>query len=402
MMFEHAEHTKWTVKRAPLMSEYIRGVKAALNDSAARGFSKLPANVAGNIMEAGKIVKLKLTDVNGAVYQEQVGIMFQQEEFETQMAWEYDRLELALYVQALLNALALENAQMEEAFKMDKASIRQLNAEVDARNYGLIVGKANIDSQLIGCRTREVEAERTGIAKELELIAAQIETAEERLKIIAPLKELITKEQAILVLEKQKAVVLQAIIVIKEELAAIKESMIPFYEEKADAKTQKAAAIIDEIQWKEALINLGFDRIDLKTAEVAAELTENEKKELLETYQFNLIKANNTLSKAKSDYSVALTEYSSTIAKQVITLQETIKKAAIDLRIETGIDRMEVNYGIDTALKTAATTNITTEITSTVDKILAIASTLRKSSHSNETETRSIQGSVSQITQKIE
>jgi len=380
-MFEHAEHTKWTAKRAPLMSEYMAGVKAVLNDSAARGFSRPPANVLGSIVEAGKITKLKLADANGSIYQEQSGIMFQQLAFAEKMAWEYNRLILAVYIQDLLNALALENAQMDEQFKMDKAYINKLNAEIDARNYDLIIGRANIDSQLNTYKTRELEAEREGLDKELELIAAQVETATERLKIITWLNQLITKEQAILTLEEQKAVILQAIISIQKELAEIKEEMIPLYEEKADAKIQQAAAITDEIQWQEALINLGFDRITLKGTEVAAELTENEKKKLLETYQLDLAKVSNALAKLKSEYGISLTQYSSLITRQVIDLQETIKKAAIDLRLNTGIERMTVDFGDDTELKTEAITNLTTEIASTINKVIAIASTTKSSRH---------------------
>jgi len=401
-MFEHAEHTKWTAKRAPVMTEYVNGVKAVLNDSAARGFSKPPANVLGNIVEAGKITKLKLVGSNGGLYQEQAGIMFQQAEFEAKIALEYLALTLATYIQDLLNALALENAQMEETFKMDRAYVEQLKADVDKRNYGLMIGKADIDSQLIDYRTREVEAERTGIAKELELIAAQIETATERLKIITWLNQLITKERAILTLEEAKAIVLQAIIAIQEELAAIKESMIPFYEEKADAKTQQAAAIIDEIQWKEALINLGFDRIDLKTAEVAADITENEKKELLETYQLDLIKKNNALTKAKSEYGVLLTKYSSSITRQIIALQEAIKKAAIDLRLDTSLERMTVDLENDTELKETSTTNMNTEIDSTIDKIIQIAETTKKTESDNVNELRSESWAYREITQIIE
>ena len=402
MTFEHAEHKKWTTKRAPTMTEYMKGVKGMLDDSAARGFSKPPANVLGNIVEAGKITKLKLAGANGEVYQEQVGIMFQQEEFDSKMALEYLTLALATYVQDLLNALALENAQMDEAFKTDRAYVDKLKADVDKRNYDLMIDKANIDSQLIDYRTREVEAAREGIAKELELITAQIETAEERLKIITWLNQLIIKEQAILELEEQKAVVLQAIIAIQEDLAAIKESMIPFYEEKADAKMQQATAITDEIEWKEALINLGFDKIDLRTAEVAADITENEQKKLLEQYQLDLIKKNNALTTAKSEYGVLLTQYSSAIARQVIALQEIIKKAAVDLRLDTRMDRFTVDIENDTELKEDTTTNMNTEIDSTINKILNIANTVKKSESKNDNETLALSYAYRAITQKIQ
>lgn len=401
MTLEHAEHAKWATKRRPVMNEYVNGVKEALNNSAERGFSKPPANMIGNIVEIGKITKLKLIDANGALYQEQSNIIYQQAEFDAKMVWEYDKLILATYIQDLLNALAIENAQMDEAFKMDKAYINKLKADIDARNYDLIIGKADIDSQLIDYKIREVEAERLGLGKELELIAAQIITAEERLKIIPWLNELIIKERAILVLEEQKAVVLQAIIAIERDLAAIKESMIPLYEEKADAKTQQAMAITDEVQWKEALINLGFDRIDLKATEVAADITENEKKELLEEYQLNLIKASNALDLAKSNYSIALTDYKTSVATTVIDLRENIKTAAISLGLDSGLERMSVNLENDVKLKNDATGNITTEIASTINKIIAVASTIKKSSRTSETDAESRSDNSRHIKQKI-
>ena len=401
MSFEDAEHSKWAIKRMPVVAEYLGGVKGALEDSASRGFVVVPQNTLDAIVEVGDIAQLKLVDANGRLYGEQVGILLEQAEFDAKLEAAYARLELALYVQGLLDAIAYEKAQIDEAFKMDKAYGRKLDADVDKRNYAILIGKADIESLLIDYQIREVEAERLGLDKELELIAAQVETAEERLKMIEWLNQLIIKERAILELEKQRAVILQAVIAIKEELAAIKEGMIPMYESLADAKLQQANAITNEIQWKEAIINLGFDRIDLKGAQVAADVTENKKRELLETHELDLIVNQNSLAKAKSEYELSLTKHKALISRQILAIIEAVKHADIDLQGDSRVARMEVDYNNSVAIEEQKIENIGDEITSMVNKIIEIATITKKSQRQSSTSAISVATRTSHITQKI-
>lgn len=386
-MFEYAEHNKWANEKAPVMKQYEDGMKTLLNSAGERGFDIAPLATLKDIFDLDEAAKLKLTEVNGKLYGEQIAILFQMEEFDLKLAIEYAKLILAKYIQDLLNTLSIEKAGMDEQYRMDLAYIKRLKADVDKRNYDLIIGRANIESLLIDYRTRELEAQRLGMDKELELIAAQMETAREKLKIIPWLLELIQKERAIIDLERQRAVILQAIIIIKEQIAAVKEGMIPLYLDKADATNLLADAITDEVQWKKALIELGFERILVEDAKADATVTENTARAAIETLRLAYIKNSNAVAKARSQFDISLSEYSATIARQINELEKTLKEAAIDLRLDTMLDRLTMDTEDDVSLLSTKIGNLITEIASSIDKILTLPGITKLSSHSNESRT---------------
>ena len=377
MTFEHAEHCKWVSKRVPVLREYASKVNDILTDSASRGFDTPPADVSDKLLRLGEAAKFALTDINGKLYAEQSEIMFQVEEFEAKLVLEYSKLEMALYIQDLLNALELEQAEMKENYRRDKAYMDKLAADVDARRCAIIRGKADIESQLIDYKMRETEAERIGLNKELELIAAQVETARERLKLIKWLDELIIKEKAIIIFEKQRADILKLIINIKKEIVAIKEGMIPLYEDKADAKILQAKTITDEIVWKKLLIELGFRKIDVKDAEASARVSINDKETALEISQLALAVAQNALTKLKGEHDASLTEYSNLIAGQVLSIEESVKKSAINLRLDTANIRLATSIANDIILTNTKIANLQKVVTSNIDKILGIARAAR-------------------------
>lgn len=385
-MFEYAEHNKWTNEKAPVMKQYENGVKTLLDNAGERGFDSAPLATLKDIFDLDEAVKLKLTKVNGKLYKEQVGILFQMEEFDYKLAVSYAKIVLAKYVQDLLNALTIEKATMDEQFRMDVAYIKKLKADVDKRNYALIIGRADIESLLIDYKTRELEAQRLGLYAELELIAAQVETAREKLRIIPWLQELIRKETAVIDLERQRAVILQAIIIIKEQIAVAKEGLIPFYLEKADATNLLADAITEEVQWKKALIELGFERILVEDAKADATVTENTTRAAIETLRLAYIQYSNALSEAKSQFDITLSEYNATIARQVNELEKTLKEAAIDLRLDTTLKRLTVDIQDDEDLLSVKIENLITEIASSVDKIITLPGIKKDSKHSSNTD----------------
>ena len=382
-MFEYAEHNKWAKEKAIVMKQYENGVQTLLNSAGERGFDIAPLATLKDVFDLDEAVKLKLTEVNGELYKEQVTILFQMEEFDLKLAIEYAKLALAKYVQDLLNTLAVEKATMDEQYRMDTAYIKKLKADVDKRNYALIIGRADVESLLIDYKTRELEAQRLGMDKELELIAAQMETAVEKLRIIPWLQKLILKETAIIDLERQRAVILQAIIVIKEQIAAVKEEMIPLYLDKADATNLLADAITDEVQWKKALIELGFERILVEDAKSNAAVTENAAKVAIETLRLAYIKHSNAVTEAKSQFDITLSEYNATITRQVNELEKTLKEAAIDLRIDTALEKLAVDTQDDISLLNVRIGNLITEIASSIDKITSLPGILKLSSHFN-------------------
>jgi hypothetical protein len=386
-MFEYAEHNKWVKAKAPVMSQYVGKVKALLADSAARGFDAPPPTMLKDVFDLDEAAKIKLTDINGELYKEQTGIIFQEEEFALNLAVEYAKLVLAKYVQDLLNALTLEKAEMDEQFRRDRAYTQRLEADVNKRNYALIIGRANIESLLIDYKTRELEAQRLGMDKELELIAAQMETVKEKLRIIPWLQELILKERAIIDLERQRAVILQAIIIIKEQIVAAKEGMIPLYFAKASATKQLATAITAEVQWKKALIELGFERILVEDARAGAVVSENDAKAAIETLRLAFIKHSNAVAEARSQFDISLSEYSAAIARQINELEKTLKEVSVDLRINTSLEKLTINIEDDINLLSAKIGNLITEIASSVDKITGLPRIKKRSKHINETET---------------
>ena len=287
-MFEYAEHNKWSKEKAAIMQRYDSEAQTLLTSAAARGFNQLPLATLKDVLDLDEVTKRTLTEANGKLYNEQVGVIFQQDEFLLRLAVSYEKLVVAKYIQDLLNILSLEKAEMDEQFKRDMAYVKRLEADVNRRNYDLIIGRADIQSVLIDYETREQEARRLGMDKELELIAAQIETLEEKLRMIPWLQELITKERAIITLERERAVILQAIILLKRQIADVKEEMIPLYLDKTDATNQLSAATTEEVQWKEALIELGFEKVLLSDARADAMISEDVAKAGIETLRLPL------------------------------------------------------------------------------------------------------------------
>jgi hypothetical protein len=382
-MFEHAEHCKWVSKKSPLVSDYSREVQKLTGDSSSRGFAVPPGDTMGKIAEIGEAVKLELSKANGELYGDQAAIMFQIVEFEAKLAVEYAKLEMALYIQDLLNALELEQAEMTENYKRDKAYMDRLAADVEKRKYDILIGKADIESALIDYKMREVEAQALGLDKELELIAAQILTANERLRMIQWLNEIIAKERAIISIEQDRAAILQDIIVIKKAIAVIKEGMLPLYENKSAAKTLQATAITDEVVWKKLLIELGFRKIDVKDAEASSSVTLNEKRTELEVNRLALIRASNALSKLRGEHDVSLTEYGNIIAGQVLTIEEGIKKDAIDMRLDTANIRLTNDVANEVSLINTKIGNLQEDIASTIAKIMDIANTVSRSGNTS-------------------
>jgi hypothetical protein len=400
-MFEHAEHCKWVSKKSPLISDYSGEVQKLTGDSSSRGFAVPPGDTMGKIAEIGEAVKLELSKSNGELYGDQAAIMFQIVEFEAKLAVEYAKLEMALYIQDLLNVLELEQAEMTENYKRDKAYMDRLAADVEKRKYDILIGKADIESALIDYKMREVEAQALGLDKELELIAAQILTANERLRMIQWLNEIIAKERAIISIEQDRAAILQDIIVIKKAIAVIKEGMLPLYENKSAAKTLQATAITDEVVWKKLLIELGFRKIDVKDAEASSSVTLNEKRTELEVNRLALIRASNALSKLRGEHDVSLTEYSNIIAGQVLAIEEGIKKDAIDMRLDTANIRLTNDVANEMSLINTKIGNLQEDIASTIAKIMDIANTISRSDNTSLINSHSSTDRTSEIAQAI-
>lgn len=373
MTIEHAEYAKWVkLKRKP-MAEYSLVVDKTLSEGAARGFHQLPVSHVEDIVNAGQLTKLELTELNASLYKEQKDIEFQIAEFAMKLALEYSKLELAIYKQEVLDALALERAQMEHDFKIQQADIERLKAENNARRAILIRSEADQKAEITDYKIRQEEAKRLGLDKELELLEAKKITAIERLKVIDALKTVIAAEELIVEAERRKAEALELVIAAERILLEIKETMIPLYENLADHKKDQAQAIIDEAAVKELIIRLGYDRIDVREAEVAADVAQKVAELDLEYSKTLYVRASNANDEARSDGSAVLASVRNDTTDSVIVLREALKQSVVDLRLDTQLERFLRDIEHDITLQLAENQSIADKLTAQLLSMTEIA-----------------------------
>jgi hypothetical protein len=339
MSLEQAEHARWVRLKQKPMAEYGLAVDKTLVESAARGFQQPPANSMEAILNVGQVTKLNLTDLNGKLYEEQENIVFQIDEFALKLTLEYAKLELAIYKQEIMDALALEHAQMEYDFKIQQADIARLKAENNARSVLLIRAEADQKAAITDYKIRQEEAKRLGLDKELELLEAQKDTAEERLKVIDALKEVIAVESLIVEAENRKAEALELVLEAEWRLLAIKEGMIPLYENLADYKKALASAIIAEISVKKAIIELGYDWIAVKQAETASFVSQKAAELDVENARTSYIRASNANDKARASGNVSIADAKNSATDSALTLKEAAKILSVDTRINARLER---------------------------------------------------------------
>lgn len=373
MSLEYSEHAKWVkLKRQP-MTDYGLKVNETLSESAARGFYQPPASTIEAIINIGQIAKVDITNKNGELYKEQKDIVFQIEEFALKLTLEYAKLELAIYKQGILDALAIERAQMEYDFTVKRADILRLKAENNARSVVLIRAKAEQDAEITDYKIRQEEAKRLGLAKELELLAAQRETAIERLKIIDALKLVIAAEGMVIEAERRKAEALELVIAAEKILLGVKEAMIPLYQNLADHKKSLATAIIDEVAVKEKIIKLGYDRIGVKQAEAAAFVTQTASELGVEYARTEYIRATNANAEARSKGAADFAETKNNATDIVIDLKNVLNKSIVDLRLETQLAKFLRNIESKIEIQQEETQAIAEKLTAQLASMTAIA-----------------------------
>jgi hypothetical protein len=377
MSFERAEHAKWVKLKQQPMAEHNLKVDAVLSDSAARGFQQPPGSMIDDIINIGQEVKLRLTEANGGLYKEQEEILFSLDEFALKLTVEYAKLELAIYKQGILDAITFEKAQIDHDRKIDQADITKQKAEINKRNVTLIKATADQEAEITGYRIRQEEAGRLGMDKLVDLLEAQKETAEERLKVIDALKAVITAEELIVEAENRKAEALERVIAAEEILLGIKQGMIPFYEDLAGQKKLQAQAVKAEAGWKKQIINLGYDRIELQKAETQSFVTQKETEVELEVARAEYITASVAVDEARSEASITLTEEKNLVADQIIPLKEQIGKDKVSLALDTSLERFTQNIEKIIDLQREQNMAITKNLNSELSKLAEIANSHR-------------------------
>jgi hypothetical protein len=348
MEFNRTESAKFAQAADELSSKLTDGVEKALAEDAGRGFALPSGDTLATILAAGQEAKGKLTEANGKIYQERRGVIFQEEEFAMALMVKIAKLAMELYREELMNALAIEQAEVEALRDKGQADVIRLNAEVDLRQVAVIQNRAAAEFQLNLLKADLIKAQAELLAPEEALINAQLATAEKKLQIIDSIYQVLAAEQLVLAAEQRRAASLEKVLAAQQVVAVIKKEMIPYYVEKAEAREELAAAITAEIPIKEAIERLGYDRIALKDSEEEANhlirAAENAMEEARGVYE----QANRATMLAREQARRLLHEYSNNIRGEILEKKQELEQDGIKLRLDTALSRrqMENNSAI--------------------------------------------------------
>jgi hypothetical protein len=174
------------------------GVAEALSKSAAKGFPAAPGPILAVILGACQEAKNKLVEANGKIYDDRRNLIFQEQEFILKLMVRVARLSFESYREAILNALAMEQAQQSADTERSLADVAQTNAETEKRQVAMIQAKAEVEQRIVGYRAELVERETESLSLERSLVEAQLQTAEKKLEIIDSIYKVLAAEQLVL------------------------------------------------------------------------------------------------------------------------------------------------------------------------------------------------------------
>lgn len=342
---KYVEQKVFADKKAPVVDEYLDNCATLSATAAARGFAIVPGDVEETRLLLERGAKAKLTEANAATVGDERELIFKDLDFFTKLALKYSTLELEYYRESLLTALEWEDAQVEDLRKRNAAEIKRLRADTEAMNIEMIRMAADLEVLLGELKLRQIEAERSTLTKQLELINAQIETATERLRIIDATRALIDAEGLVLVAEEERAVALEERLAVEKVTAEMEEALIPLYLDEADARKAYADAVMDSIQWEKALAELGFRRIELDAERQSAEIAGMNADTLVETARTRYVQADGATQLARQQAALAIQEQRIAVNGEILALKETMGRSRIDLDAETRWGRALAELG---------------------------------------------------------
>ena len=318
------EHHIYAAKKTPVTKEFEDTRDALLSAAASRGFPKTPGYAEDILSRLEDEAKHKVTDVNAAVVEGEADIILKDLEFWAKLALKYGLLQLEYYRESLARALEWEEAQVDDLRKRNAADIRKLRADVDAMSIALILARAQLEEYLTTLRLRQIDAEKSVLGKELELINAKIETATERLRIIDATRRLIDIEMVILYAEERRAEALERLLAVEGVTADMEAGLIPRYLEEADARLALAAAIEDSVIWQRLLIELDYEKLRLKQTEQAAQLQELGAEALIETARSDFMEADAATQLQRQRADTELTAERTDVSSAIVGLRKAI------------------------------------------------------------------------------
>jgi hypothetical protein len=362
MSFNRHESAVWQQESDKIVGELHSGVEKALSEAASRGFAAAPGDTLKAILEAGQTAKGKLVESNGKLYEARRKVLFEVDTFQMEMIVKLAKLGMQLYAAELIFALELENAANTALRDQGNADVIRMSAEVDLRQRAIIQARAEAERRVVVLKAALVVAEEGTLPYETALIDAQIKTAEEKLRIIDYLYQVIAAQELELEAENRRAATLEVLLAAELVVADIKKAMIPFYISKAGARVQLAAAITADIPVQKAIVELGYDKIDLENRkEFAAHLlrlAENE----LELAKLGWTRANSVLTFTQLQSRRLLQEYENVIQTEVLALKKSLAEDGVDLRLSSSLARTAIGVNDDVEVQTAELANTTTEL----------------------------------------
>jgi len=367
--FSRTESAKWAQETQKGMGDLQAAADKALAEAAARGFSAPPGVTLAAILAAGQEVKGKLTEGNAKIYEDRRGVIFQQEEFTMKVIVQVAKLAMELYRQDLVNALSIEQAQKDALRDTGRADVERMNSEVDVRQAAIIRDRAEMERGITVLKNRLVAAEVVTLDSSRTLVQAQLETAEEKLKIIDSIYQVLAAEELVLAAERRRADTLTVLLAAQRVVANIKQSMVPFYIEKAEARQDLAVAITNEIPIRKKIEELGYDRITLKNAEEAAAHRIRQAEEEVEVASVAWHRAREATEIARAQSRRLLLEYSNIIHAEIMSKRKVLEENRIDFRLDTSLARETITINNDAAVSDHEVKNLTEELTSIISNI---------------------------------
>jgi hypothetical protein len=356
------ESALWQQAADKIVGELHQGVDKALSEAASRGYAAPPGDTLAVILGAGMAAKGKLTEENSKIYEARKKIIFEQDLFAMELIVKISKLAMTLYASELINALLIENAEKDALRDKGSADVIRLNAEVDLRQRAIIEARATMEQRITVLKQQLVDAEEGTLVYEAALINAQIKTAEEKLRIIEYLYQIIAAEQVVLAAENRRIETLTRLLAAELIVAGVKREMVPFYIEKAGARVLLAEAIKAEIPIRRAIEELGYARIELKDTEEAAKHLLRSAENELERGKEELTRQDKATMLARTQATRLLQEYANAVRASILDKKEALDKDGISLRLDTSLERHKIAVDGEVELTAQEILNLTEEL----------------------------------------
>jgi hypothetical protein len=369
MSFNRTESAKFAQENQKIVGELHAGVDKALAEAASRGYAAAPGDTLATILAAGQVAKGKLVEVNGKIYDDRRGVLFQQDEFAINILVRLAKLGMELYREQIFNALAIEQAEQEAVQTRALADVERLDYETELRQKAIIMARAEAERAIIVYRAQLVIEETTTLPLEEALINAQLATAEKKLEIIDSIYQVLAAEELVLAAEQRRAASLEQVLAAELITAGIKREMVPFYIQKAEAREALAAAITAEIPITEAIIRLGYDRIELERAKEDAAHLERLEQIDMELLREQYVRANMAMELARMQHRRLLLQYRNQIQALILEQKKALQEDETLFQLDTRLAREKIGVDNEVALTQHEISNLTNEIVSILANI---------------------------------